>query len=370
MKILTRNLIIALGIAAAAAPAPMAAQQVTRLSATKANDYGIVYSLPRTALSITLGAEGTVSTPGEFYQYAERYLGPQAARQAIARPSSTWKLTSASITPVGVPDTAGDTWLMQFKSGSSAFLMVDEAGLPLAIGTDNVEAPAPVASDSASPRRPDRSATERTAARYAMTEDMVQSSSIGKRAALAAAQIMELRRSRQDYLTGQADAMPDGAALKLILENINAQEEALTAMFLGTVRKDSQTVTLTFTPTDGPESDRVIARLSPTAGFVDADDLSGAPVYLNLTVTDRGKMPVNEKGETKKFPKNGIAYCIPGSADVAIDFDGRTFCSRSVNLAQLGLVYGLDPSIFTDKKAPAYVIFDPTTGGIRELGTK
>ncbi len=38
-------------------------------------------------------------------------------------------------------------------------------------------------------------------------------------------------------------------------------------------------------------------------------------------------------------------------------------------MAQMGVVFGLEPNLFTDKKEPAYVIFDPTTGAIRELGT-
>ena len=354
-------------LAAAATFSGVSAQQVSKLSATKANAYGIVYSLPHTALRITLEAEGTVRTPGEFYQYAERYLGPQAAKGAIAKASSAWKLTSASLTPVGVPQTSGETWLMQFKSGASAFLIVNEQGLPLALGT---EVDVPALPDAPEMKRQTLNPVDGTAARYAMTEDMVQSSSLAKRAALAAAQIMELRRSRQDYLTGQADQMPDGAALKIILDNINAQEEALTAMFLGTERKRTETTVVTVTPGADGERQQVIARLNAVKGFVAADDLSGTPVYLDVTVTDRGKMPVNEKGETKKFPKNGIAYCIPGTAEASIDFNGRTFCSRSIPFAQAGVVYGLDPSIFTDKKAPAYVIFDPTTGGIRELGTK
>ena len=352
---------------AVAAVFGVSAQQVSKLSATKANDYGIVYSLPQTALRITLEAEGTVKTPGEFYQYAARYLGPQAAKTAIAKSSSTWRLTSASITPAGMPQTSGETWLMQFKSGSSAFLIVNEQGIPLALGTelDPTEEP-----EMPEMKRRTLNPVDGTAARYAMTEDMVQSSSLAKRAAMAAAQIMELRRSRQDYLTGQADQMPDGTALKIILDNINAQEEALTAMFLGTERKRTETTVVTVTPDAGGEQNCVIARLNDVKGFVAADDLSGAPVYLNLTITDKGKMPVNEKGETKKFPKNGIAYCIPGAAQASVDFNGRSFCSRAVALAQAGVVFGLDPAIFTDKKSPAYVIFDPTTGGIRELGTK
>lgn len=359
--------ILPLLIFATASILSTAAQQTTKLSATKANDFGIVYSLPQTALNITLQAEGTVKTPGEFYQYAERYLGPEAAKDAIAKASSTWELTGASIAPVGIPQTSGEKWLVQFKSGSAAFMLVNEQGLPLALGTE-IEDPEPA--DAPEMKRHVLNPADGTATRYAMTEDMVQSSSLAKRAAMASAQIMELRRSRQDYLTGQADVMPDGAALKLILDNINAQEEALTAMFLGTVQKRTEQTVLTVTPGADGETDLIIARLSPTKGFVDPDDLSGVPVYLNVNITDKGTMPVNEKGETKKFPKGGIAYCIPGSGQAAVSFKGRTFCKLNLNLAQSGVVYGLDPAIFTDKKNPAYVIFDTTTGGIRELGTK
>lgn len=343
------------------------AQQVTKLSASKANDFGIVYSLPQTALQISLTAEGTVKTPGEFYQYAERYLGPQAAKEAITKASSSWELTAASVAPVGVPQTAGETWLMQFKPGASAFLLVNPQGIPLALGTEIEEPDSPAAPEmSVKTFNP----ADATAARYAMSEDMVQSSSLAKRASLAAARIMELRQSRQDYLTGQADQMPDGAALKLILDNLNAQEEALTAMFLGTTVKRTEQTSLTVTPGADGESELVIARLSPVKGFVAADDLSGVPVYLDVKITDKGKMPLNEKGETKKFPRGGIAYCIPGAARAEISFRNRPFARLDFSFAQAGVIYGLDPSIFTDKKNPAYVIFDTTTGGIRELGTK
>ncbi|MDE6535403.1 MAG: DUF4831 family protein [Muribaculaceae bacterium] len=343
------------------------AQQVTKLSASKANDFGIVYSLPQTALQINLSAEGTVKTPGEFYQYAERYLGSQAAREAISKPSSTWVLTGATITPVGVPRTSDETWLMQFKSGATTFLLVNSQGLPLALGTEIEEPALPPAPEMS---RKTLNVSDGTAARYAMSEDMIQSSSLAKRASLAAAQIMELRQSRQDYLTGQAEQMPDGAALKLILDNLNAQEEALTAMFLGTTVRRTEQTTLTVTPGANGESEMVIARLNPVKGFVEADDLSGLPVYLDVKVTDKGKMPVNEKGEMKKFPKGGIAYCIPGAAQAEITFKNRPFARLNFSFAQAGVIYGLDPSIFTDKKNPAYVIFDTTTGGVRELGTK
>lgn len=346
---------------------PCVAQQTQKLSATKANEYGIVYSLPQTALIIDLKAEGTVKTPGEFYNYAERYLGQAAARQAVAKPSSSWRITSAEISTAGVPQTSGETYLVQFKPGSSVTMTLNDQGLPIAINTDAEETAQTQSSPTPGLIAPP---AESTAARYAMTEEMIQSSSKAKRAALAAAQIMELRQSRQDYLTGQADVMPDGAALKIILDNINAQEEALTALFLGTVKTLRSETRVDYLPGHQNIDDLPIARVNPSKGFVSADDLSGAPVYLSMSVTDRGKLPLTDKGEERKLPKNGLAYCIPGTARITLAYGGNAIAAKTVTLSQLGVVYGLDPAIFSDKKAPGFAIFDPTTGGIRELGTK
>lgn len=41
-----------------------------------------------------------------------------------------------------------------------------------------------------------------------------------------------------------------------------------------------------------------------------------------------------------------------------------------MDVAQYGIVFGLDPKMFTDKKAPAYLLLDPVTGAIKVLGTK
>ena len=69
------------------------------------------------------------------------------------------------------------------------------------------------------------------------------------------------------------------------------------------------------------------------------------------------------------MPKGGVAYCIPGTASISISYDGKTFWDGSIDAAQYGVVFGLDPKMFSDKKSPAYLILDPATGGIKELGT-
>jgi hypothetical protein len=162
---------------------------------------------------------------------------------------------------------------------------------------------------------------------------------------------------------------PDGAALQVALKALAEQEAALTAMFAGTTQKYTEVSTVSYQPQNESRQNVVIARVSPVDGVVGVNDMSGIPVLLSIDVVSEGKLPLNEKGEEKKFPKGGIAYTIPGTADITISYDGKTLKKATVELAQLGCTFGIDPSLFTDKKAPSYVEFSPVTGAIVKLDT-
>ena len=348
---------------AAAFAAP--AQTTTKLSASKANDYGLVYTLPTTVLDITVEARHTINQPGEFYKYAKKYLNYDTP---ISEPSESWEIQSITVNARGQAESGKEQYLMQFRPGQTPFVIVDENGMPLAINTEDVTAPeSPVLP---LPVKAAPTPLETPAARHAISEEMLQSQSSAKRAELAAQKIYDLRQSRTDLVTGQADQMPpDGKAMQIVVDEIAAQEAALTAMFVGTTQTETAVNTFTFTP--GEDASRtVLARISAIDGIVDAGGLSGDPITVTVKVTDRGAMPENEKGEPKKFPAGGIAYCIPGSARVSIDFRGKTIWEGHIDAAQYGIVFGLDPKIFSDKKAPAYLIFNPVTGAIQELGSK
>lgn len=340
------------------------AQQAQKLTATKANDFGLVYTLPLTGIDVVLEAERTVATPGEFYAYAGKYLGIDP----IKEPSDSWTIKSVTVVPRGVADPE-ERYLVQLKSGQTPFIMLDENDFPLAVNTEELP-------ESAAPELPQSKAPEPTvlqtpAASQALTQEMLQATSLAKRAELAAARIFELRQSRNDIITGNADQMPsDGQAMKLALERIDRLEAALTAMFAGTRQTSTSVRTFTVVP-DGDDEERHIAgRLSATSGPVESDDLTGMPLYVDVRVTERGELPLTEKGETRRLPKGALAYRIPGMAEVTVTAGGRTVATARMPLAQAGTVFGLEPDVFTDKKAPAYAIFDPATGALRELGTR
>lgn len=339
------------------------AQTTQRLSASKANDYGLIYTLPRTVLDITIEAEHTEQQPGEFFNYARLKLG---RNDAITSPSLSVAIKSITITPRGIgnPD---NKWLVQFKPGATPFIILDENNCPVAVNTERFtptptpELPVPV---KAAP-----TPLETPAAAQAVTQEMTLSSSLSKRADLAAQRIFELRENRSDLISGQADnTPPDGKSLQLALDNLSAQEEALTAMFVGTEKRFTTVSTVTFEPDSESISNEIFVRLSPIDGVVDANDLSGAPIYISLDILEEGELPLNERGEAKTFPKGGLAYNIPGRAAVTLSYEGRQIARQEVNLAQLGVTFGLDPKLFADKKQPSKLLLDPTTGAIILLG--
>ena len=353
---------IALCAAALATAATADAQSTQRLAATKANDYALVYSLPTTRLAVTLEAQITVKKPGEFYKYAKKYLNID---NPITKESRTATLKSATVGTFGVPDTEG-RYAVQFKNGTAPYMLLSADNLPLAINTEKTLKAAPVIIPEATPAPP--TPLETPAARQVVSEEMMQSQSTAKRAELAAAAIFAIRQTRSDLITGQADQTPpDGKSLQLMLDNLEAQEQALMAMFVGTTAVSTDVATFNVTADDNIYR-MVVARISPIDGIVDAGDLSGAPVYLDLTVTSRGEIPVNDKGEELPFPKNGLAYRIPGIANVKITFDDKIYFEEDEEMAQFGIVYGLAPNSFTDRKAPIFVIFDPATGAIATQG--
>lgn len=338
------------------------AQTSQKITAGKANEYGLVYTLPQTAVDIYIEAEVSESHPGEFYNYARRHLG---INDAITTDSRSARVVSALIVPRGIPD-PDKRYTAQFKAGQSAYITLSDTEMPIAINSEGgaaAEAPAIPAARPAAP-----SPLEGEAARQAVTSDMARSASVSKKAELAAQRIFELRETRSDILSGNADNPPaDGDAMKLVLENLSAQEAALTAMFAGTTSTRTEVRRYTIVPDSSDMSSRVIGRLSAVDGLIDADNLAGAPITVDIKVIEQGVLPVNEKGEVKSFPKGGVAYNIPGSAAVTVSYGGNRIASATLPMAQLGIVFGLDPSLFTNKKEPYKVTFDPTSGAVLEL---
>lgn len=337
---------------------PATAQQTRTLTADKHNEYGLVYTLPVTAVRFDVTARHTVSHAGPYFQYAKKYIGTD---KVVKEDSEHWEILSVKATPIGIPDTENE-YLMQLKPGALTSICVADDGMLLAINRD-VDAPA-------APELPEdtRLRSEVGPRDYLqfVNEDFLASQSSAKQAQMLSESLMEVRDAKISLTRGTAETMPtDGRQLELMLNSLSQQEASMTAAFLGSV--ESQTVTRSFVFTPGEPGRSVLFRMSDFAGFVAADDYSGEPVYVNVKVTRRGEMPVDDKGDEKKVPRDAVIYNIPGAATVSLSYGGKTLWSGDLECSQYGIQFGLQPTLFSDRKARSYAVFDPATGALVKI---
>lgn len=338
------------------------AQQTKILTADKHNEYGLVYTLPTTKLEIEVTAKRTVNVAGPFYQYAKKFIGTE---KVIKEDSESWMITGVKVKSYGVADNS-EQYLMQLKQGALTSICVDEDGMLLAINKE-VEGMHNQTESTLSTQPSGIDNIDINEYLQYVDEDFIASQSSAKKAQMLAENLMEIRDAKVSLTRGTAETMPtDGKQLELMLNSLSHQEAALTGAFIG--MSASETVTRTFTYTPEGDGRTVLFRMSDFAGFVEADDYSGDPVYINVKVTRKGELPKDAKGEEKKLPKDAVIYNIPGAANISITSTGKTLYDKELEFAQFGVKFGLAPTLFSSKKERSFAEFNPVTGGLKEIG--
>lgn len=336
------------------------AQQTKLLTAEKHNEYGLVYSLPITSFQIEVTAVKETAIAGPYSKYAKVFLSES---DVISENYVKWSLESVKVTTFGVPDLE-ERYLMQLKAGATTYIAVDENGMLLAINKE-------VSNPSLTPVNKEEILGETaTGKEYLefMNEDFVSAQSSYKKAQLIAEELEEIRDAKLSLTRGTAETMPtDGRQLEIMLASLEKQEQALTQAFKGSLWKEKFTRTFTVTPDD--EGNFIICKLDPDEGFMNRESKKGSPVTLTVKMLEEAQLPVDAKGEEKKIPKDAVVYCIPGTANININFMGKSLFKQDCMMSQFGMVFGLNPGIFTDKKEPSFAVFDPATGSLLELGT-
>ena len=337
--------------------------KVIKRNLAKSNDYGVNYYLPKTLLEIHAHISKVETKAGPYFKYAEKYLG---ISNVVLEDKLYYELEGVEVFSKGIPDKE-KSYLVELKSGTNApFVYLTESGL---ICTINAEY-SPEDTKDAKADKTTAPTNSKLSPESLFTEEYLQAGSIGKMAEIAAKQIYKIRESRMDILTGNADNVPkDGEALKLILQQLEAQEKTLMELFTGatTVNKNFKTFTFDMEPINDLEKE-VIFRFSKHLGIVGSDDLSGSPVYMNLKQIDKEDLNIidNSKKKDSKSDK-GVFYNIPGRGAVEIYFGVNRIYKGVFEITQFGTTQILANPIFENKKAPVQVYFYPDTGGIKKI---
>ena len=330
------------------------AQTATSTYQPGINNEGAVYFLPKTAVRITVQIEKTTYTPGEFSKYADRYL---RLKNVSTEPSVNYRINNIRQEATAVADTT-KAFAVKFDPKTvAANIALSDDGVLLAINAT----PKPVTLQAPFKPAPREKMIN---PRELMSEEILSAGSLAKMAELTAQEIYEIRESRNLLIRGQADNMPkDGEQLKLMLNQLEQQDRALTSLFAGTTIKDTTEQVITIVPVK--EADRhLLFRFSKKLGIVEEDDLAGEPYYIKIANLHAVPMP---EGDTKKKKQEpGIYINVPGKMKVTIFDAVEPLVSTELPAAQFGNVELLSGALF-NKRYATHLWLNPVTGAVDRL---
>lgn len=329
---------------------------------------GIVYYLPKTVINVDITIKKTNYIPGELCQYAERYL---RINNISDQEDLHYNLQDITITPSGIPDPSKVFHIKYSTNSIAPLVSLDDKGILLAINTTQDSTP-----PSPTNHYPSKAGNKIGNIDRYLTEEMLMTSSKAKLAELAAKEIYNIRESRNLFIRGQNDNMPqDGEALQIIFDGLREQEEALMQLFTGTTTTEYITKRFEVIP-DSCAERVVIARLSRKMGILHPDDLAGAPIYIdikshrNLPITTIPSGPNDKEGKSIKKQKtnkqDGVVYNLPEDTDIKVYTNSEVLAEATFPIAQFGKTETLSSSFFSKKKE-IKVTLNPTSGAITRI---
>ena len=267
--------IVALFIALSAS-----AQGVVRAGLYMENG-ALVYSDPKSSVTVAVTVKSEKFTPGQFARYAQKLLG---VRATLAEREQT------SILSAEIYTTPPQTAPVNESTEPAA-----EVVLP-AYKTDN------------------------------------RAQSVEQQAAAAAEMIFSLRRSRKELITGDAGENVFGAGLAAALAQMEAQEQQCLTMFYGTTTSSIVEYRYTITPT-AADMNYIVARYRDGVGVVATSDLSGDPIMVRFTPAEVDASALPQPGPKDKLKAEVI---VPAECGVDLLCGTQTLASSKMAVYQYG----------------------------------
>ena len=318
------------------------------------DELAVVYYMPKTQVAITVEYDQVQVAPGPFYQYAQRYLNTD---NVVLEAQTYYELTNMHIQTQAVADHERAYKVHAQRDIEAQLLSLTAEGLLYGYNVG----PATVVSQATE---------ENTVAKpmeevlMPLLEEQMIASSIAKMAEGAARQIYHIREMRLNILTGDVEHVPaDGQAMQLVLNELNQREQALTELFVGRKQVTHLSKTLYYTPSDAPHP-AMIARFSKFGGVVDAEDLSGEPIHMNVVATKQSLHSNHAVEDKKALQPSEIYYNLPGQAAITITYKDITI-TASCPVAQYGVAIPLAKDLFIKHKPTIY--FNKQTGNITSI---
>ncbi|MDR2038136.1 MAG: DUF4831 family protein [Bacteroidales bacterium] len=306
----------------------------------------LVYGLPQTRLYFEVELVKTIVKKGPYAEYASRMLGLQ---NVPMKDAESWQIGSIRINDKQEVDNAQlyTVSFIDYPGNMDRLLRFTKEGLLLDVSGDNILASASYSGKGNEDMQFMSVATQPTVTekvdtiyKTVLTDTafvkipVLQRKVLGKtaeeQAREAATQIFSIRQWRLDVLSGNTDYHPEGAALKLVLEAFDAQEEQLLSLFNGARVESRYVYTYSALP-DKPSTTTSLFYFSDRAGIVNKNTAGAKEVWYRV-----GEAGSSTSVNTSKQASNIVYYRIPQVVEVSAGIDKNVLVSRQKTVYQFG----------------------------------
>ncbi len=311
----------------------------------KLYDGSVLYSLPLTGFEFTVVAKKTIQTAGPYHNYADQFLGLE---DVIRNNKIVWSLEEVKIKSFKELDPEQYYVIESDGLIESNALALGNAGLIMDLNPDmysgrnylsrNLEA-----SDDAISAIRDMGSDEYFNIEQDTTYKIVELDtafvripyvlerkrqlSLEEQAESTAGILLELREGRHLILTGEANVFPQD---KAAIDEINRLENEYISLFSGKSTSEIRTFKFFLIPEPGMQNrPEIIFRFSQEEGVLDATDLSGRPVVVEMLSAGKlNNVNIVERQTPVKKKYDRLFYRMPEVVDIRVT-DGRSTLGNS-----------------------------------------
>lgn len=331
---------------------------------------GIVYNLPRNGFDVMVEVEKSTFIPGPYADYAKNYTGIVGVGKTA---KTTWKLNSVS---VDVFSEADPNAMFETNDSIVGAVSLLSNGIICGVNVPGVVSDVNVLGNSF--------IVDQTQIPHAFTDlssdnfyeilvdpntgsETYKNKTIEVKAREAADYIMRLRQKRAYTILAPSDVVPeDGLAFKVLVEEIKRVEKEYIELFTGKTTTSKHQMRFTFVPGENDVRNEVLFRFSEEKGIVPASDISGKPVFMNITKDKTSKKNAASL-KTSKNPdegEHGLFYRIPVNAEIEISDGINTLFSGHAVVAQFGEIAPFPVNLLHDD---TQIEYNTQTGTIKSI---
>ncbi len=341
----------------------------------------IIYSLPKTTIVVEVEITKIIQTKGPFNEYTEQLLGNLGS--TINSNNTEWKISDIDFYSYPETDTSNIYVINTNSNNFSNCVRLSEEGFLLSINQEvdkehnfykaqekdlykinqneylsygklSLDKNYKEVFDTIYQTKQ----TDTSIIRIPVIKKSIIKKSIKEQSEELAEEILILRDDRKALLVGEGDNeyLPDGDALKLMIEKLEDLEQQYLTMFVGETNIETYHYKFEITPTiENLNSQIILFRFTPVLGIQSWSNSLGEPIVLELQVKNDTKpinnyikLKENSIKESKKEIPQGLFYRIPEKTTVVVKKNNKTLSKSNIYIAQFGTVNSLPAKLFLD----------------------